>query len=97
MRTFNATWYLRSKLAQVNSLGLTDSDGNSYTLETLQAAIESAGYTVEEHYHKFSSVEGTSAYSNGTFDTAYYLASKLAQLNAQGYKTPMGMRTQSKR
>lgn len=49
-------------------------------------AIEAAGYTVEEHFQKYSLTEGTSP--NQYFNTQEYLEAKAAQMNAdQGVTT----------
>ena len=82
---FNESTYLKSKLAQCNEEGLKDASGNAYTLASLKAAIEKAGFTLEEHYHKYADSEGTHAYGNMDFDEDYYLESKLAQLTATGH------------
>ncbi|MBR3665493.1 MAG: hypothetical protein IKN64_12735 [Desulfovibrio sp.] len=71
-------------MAQCNETGQTDADGKAYTLETLKAAIEKAGFTLEEHYHKYADSEGTHAYGYMDFDEDYYLQSKLAQLASIG-------------
>lgn len=81
---FNEKWYLQSKLAQCTKTGQTDADGNAYTLSTLKAAIENAGYTLESHYKAFADKEGTQAYTQSIFDEEYYLQSKLAQLAKVG-------------
>ncbi|MBO4334360.1 MAG: hypothetical protein J5846_00800, partial [Desulfovibrio sp.] len=81
---FNEKWYLQSKLAQCNETGQTDAHGNPFTMESLKATIEKAGYSLQEHYQKFSSLEGTKAYTQMDFDEDYYLESKLAQLASIG-------------
>ena len=54
MATFDETYYLQSKLAQLHAQKEVDSDGNTYTEETLRQAIADVGLTVEEHYRLFS-------------------------------------------
>ena len=70
---FDEDYYLESKLAQLASIGQ-----NGWTKKFLVKAINKAGMTVEQHFVKYSTIEGTSA--NHYFNTAEYLEAKLRQL-----------------
>nr|MCR5814195.1 hypothetical protein [Desulfovibrio sp.] len=90
MRKFNKKLYINSKLSQLRANDIKDKDGNDYTAQTLQKAIKDAGYSLAEHYQKYADKEGTSAYTELTFDLEYYLSSKLAQLKAHNDKDSNG-------
>lgn len=77
---FNEAYYIKSKLAQLHAKGENDANGNAYTEATLRAAIENAGMSVQQHYERYSTKEGTSC--NPYFNTTEYLEAKLAQLNS---------------
>ncbi|MBQ9537116.1 MAG: hypothetical protein IJU79_04925 [Desulfovibrionaceae bacterium] len=85
---FNAKWYLQSKAAQLNAAAYKGK--SNWTTADVKKAFAKVGLSPEEHYQKYSSKEGTTAYSQGTFDEDYYLESKVASLNAAGYKDADG-------
>ena len=77
---FDEAYYLKSKLAQLNSVGEKDSNGNAYTLSTLRQAIIDANMTLETHYQQYGSGEGLNP--NPYFNEVEYLQAKLNQLNS---------------
>jgi len=79
---FVESFYLNSKLNQLQQAGKTEFT----SILQVRDAIEAAGYTVEEHFQKYSLTEGTSP--NQYFNTQEYLEAKAAQMNAdQGVTT----------
>ena len=77
---FDETYYLKAKLAQLHSIGEKDSNGNAYTLTTLQKAIADAGLTPETHYQQFGSTEKLNPAPY--FNEAQYLIAKTNQVNS---------------
>ncbi|MCF8002618.1 MAG: hypothetical protein K9L32_00155 [Chromatiaceae bacterium] len=80
---FNDTFYLQSKLAQLQASGATFTDSSgatvSYTnINQVNAALSAAGFTPYEHYSQFGLVERTSP--NQFFNTVEYLEAKAAQV-----------------
>ncbi len=73
---FDENYYLASKLAQLQA-GETESEVQD--IEQLRVAIETAGFTVYEHFQQFSLEEGTSP--SAYFNTPEYLLAKVQQLN----------------
>ena len=77
---FDETYYLKSKLAQLNSIGETDANGKAYTLTTLKQAIADAGMTPESHYQQYGVTEHLNP--NPYFNEVEYLEAKLQQLTS---------------
>ena len=77
---FDESYYLKSKLAQLHSVGEKDADGNDYTLETLQTAIADAGMTPETHYLIYGRAEKLNP--NAYFNESEYLIAKTNQVNS---------------
>lgn len=85
---FDASYYLKSKLAQLKSVGEKDANGNEYTMTTLQEAIANAGMTPETHYQSFGRTEKLNP--NAYFNESEYLQAKLNQLKSVGEKDANG-------
>jgi len=73
---FNEQYYLRSKLAQLQSSGSTEFT----TMTQVREAIENAGFTLEQHFLQFGLTERTSP--SKYFYTQEYLEAKAQQLNS---------------
>lgn len=71
---FNETYYLTSKLAQLQATGKTE----FINVGQVKAAIEGAGMTTYDHFVKYSASELTSP--NTYFDAEQYLAAKAKQI-----------------
>lgn len=67
--------YLTSKLAQLRAAG----DNTYSNIVSLDAALETAGFTAFSHFEAFGSIERTSP--NKLFNATEYLEAKAAQLN----------------
>lgn len=77
---FDETFYLGSKLTQLQSIGYTE-----YTnVSQVKAAIEAAGMTTFQHFSLYSLAERTNP--DAYFNTNEYLAAKAAQLNSLSYE-----------
>ena len=76
--SFNETFYLEQKLAQLQAAGETGFE----TTADVQEAFATAGLTAEAHYLQHGASEGLNP--SADFDTNVYLDSKLAQLSAAG-------------
>ena len=75
--SFDATFYLNAKAAQLNELNV---DGKAWTAVSVMDAIKAAGMnSAWEHFDKFGSQEGVS--TSATFDTAAYFVAKTALMN----------------
>ena len=74
---FNEQYYLRSKLAQLNS---GDTPSEYTTTAQVRQAIEGTGLTVYDHFQQFSLDEHTSP--SQYFNTHEYLVGKAEELNA---------------
>lgn len=85
---FDESYYLKSKLAQLKSVGEKDANGNDYTLDTLLKAISDAGMTPETHYQLHGRAEQLNP--NAYFNEAEYLQAKLNQLKSVGEKDENG-------
>lgn len=72
---FDEEYYLETKLAQLQAGGSTE----YHTTEQVREAIETAGFTLHEHFEMFSLEEGTSP--SPYFNTNEYLQAKANQLN----------------
>jgi len=82
MAFFDESFYLNSKLAQLQANGETQ----YATAADVKAALLAHGFTAESHYAQYGLVERTSP--NEWFNTNEYLLAKAAQLNAaQGVST----------
>lgn len=77
---FDESYYLKSKLAQLESVGEKDANGNAYTLDSLKQAISDAGMTPETHYQTYGRTEQLNP--NGYFNEAEYLIAKTMQVNS---------------
>ena len=71
---FDRSYYMAAKLAQMQK---TDPE---YTMDQLEAAFKDAGLTAYEHYDAYGDAEGLSP--NQYFDRDFYMAAKLAQMQA---------------
>lgn len=76
--SFNETFYLEQKLAQLQAAG----EAGFETTADVQEAFATAGLTAEAHYLQHGVSEGLNP--SADFDTNVYLDSKLAQLSAAG-------------
>ena len=54
---FDESYYLKSKLAQLESVGEKDANGNAYTLDSLKQAITDAGMNPKPHYPTYGRTE----------------------------------------
>ena len=85
---FNEAEYLQAKLAQVQSKGEKDANGQVYTLVTLKQAIADAGLSPAEHYERYGAFEtkadGTLINPSNAFDSNAYYAAKLQQMITKG-------------
>lgn len=77
---FDESYYLKSKLAQLESVGEKDANGNAYTLDSLKQAISDAGMTPETHYQTYGRTEQLNP--NAYFNEAEYLIAKTMQVNS---------------
>ena len=75
---FDAAYYLNAKLAQTQRMHETDANGNPYTLTSLSATLQAAGFSPEAHYAAFGRAEGLQP--NAYFNESEYLSAKLLQL-----------------
>ena len=80
--TFDQSYYLASKLAQLRSTGEVDADGNAYTMASLTATLAAQGMSPLQHYLQFGRDEGLNP--NAWFNESEYLNAKLAQLHSTG-------------
>lgn len=80
--TFDPSYYLASKLAQLRSTGEVDADGNAYTMASLTATLAAQGMSPLQHYLQFGRDEGLNP--NAWFNESEYLNAKLAQLHSTG-------------
>lgn len=76
--SFNETFYLEQKLAQLQAAG----EAGFETTADVQEAFAAAGLTAEAHYLQYGASEGLNP--SADFDTNVYLDSKLAQLSTAG-------------
>lgn len=74
---FDEQYYLETKLAQLNA----DGPSQYATTEQVRDAIESAGFTLHDHFLQYSLEEGTSP--SAYFNTTEYLEAKLQKLTAE--------------
>ena len=75
--SFDATFYLNAKAAQLNALNV---DGKAWTAASVMDAIKATGMnSAWEHFDMFGSQEGISTSAN--FDTAAYIVAKTALMN----------------
>ncbi|MGD9946984.1 MAG: LamG-like jellyroll fold domain-containing protein [Desulfobulbus sp.] len=72
---FDETYYLQSKLDQLQSTG----QSQYTTTAQVKAAIQQAGMTVHEHFLHYSLAEGTDP--NALFSTTEYMLAKTRQVN----------------
>ena len=77
---FDESYYLKSKLAQLESVGEKDANGNAYTLDSLKQAISDAGMIPETHYQTYGRTEQLNP--NAYFNEAEYLIAKTMQVNS---------------
>ena len=77
---FDESYYLKSKLAQLESVGEKDANGTAYTLDSLKQAISDAGMTPETHYQTYGRTEQLNP--NAYFNEAEYLIAKTMQVNS---------------
>lgn len=80
--TFDQSYYLASKLAQLRSTGEVDADGNAYTMASLTATLAAQGMSPLQHYLQLGRDEGLNP--NAWFNESEYLNAKLAQLHSTG-------------
>ena len=75
---FDETYYLKSKLAQLQA---SDAQYASWSTDDVKKAILDAGFAdVQAHYDAYSLIEGTSG--SPYFNTTEYLEAKVHQLNS---------------
>lgn len=72
---FSTSYYLAAKAAALNAAGGV----TTWTADNVQAAIEAAGLTVEQHYNLYGWREGLAP--NAYYNENQYIASKVAALN----------------
>ena len=78
---FDETYYLQSKLAQLESIGQSKRpDGAPWTETNLKAIMRDQGMTPQEHYLRYGRAEGLNP--NPYFNETEYLQAKTDQLNS---------------
>ena len=80
MQYFDQSYYLRTKIAQLNSINYKPSGGGAWTEEKLVQELADAGFTPLEHYLAAGRAEGLGP--NAYFNEKEYLAAKANQLNS---------------
>lgn len=86
--TFDEAYYLKVKLAQMESVDARDMDGNAYTEASLREALTQKGITLQEHYEAFGRAEGLNP--NPYFNETEYVLALTRQLNSLGEKDARG-------
>ena len=82
MSYFTESYYLQSKIAQLNNLKIAGPN-DAWTEASLKAALLENGMTPREHYLQYGRAEGLNP--NPYFNEAEYLAAKAKQLNSIKY------------
>ena len=89
---FDETYYITSKLAQLQNAGINDpATGSPYTERGLYRAFENSGLSARQHYEAYG--RGEKLNPNPYFNEAEYLEAKARQLNSlPEYENPYGDR-----